>query len=162
MYNTLFLFILAILPLSLFSQKVMTAEDLIELNRVSGISLINDNKDILYAVSKVNIKENKKYTRYFQVSLNGENKKEIFNVDQLIKNKETSPDGIYEILVEDVKIRDVSGVDFYPEMTQSNMMVYNSLNYRHWDTWEDGKYNHIIIENKKSRTKLDIMVISLF
>jgi dipeptidyl aminopeptidase/acylaminoacyl peptidase len=157
MYNTLFLFILAILPLSLFSQKVMTAEDLIELNRVSGISLINDNKDILYAVSKVNIKENKKYTRYFQVSLNGENKKEIFNVDQLIKNKETSPDGIYEILVEDVKIRDVSGVDFYPEMTQSNMMVYNSLNYRHWDTWEDGKYNHIIIENKKSRTKLDIM-----
>jgi hypothetical protein len=37
----------------------------------------------------------------------------------------------------------VFGEDHYPELEQSEVMIYDDLMYRHWDTWEDGKFNHI-------------------
>ena len=57
----------------------------------------------------------------------------------------------------DVKIMNVSGSDFYPDLTKSNVRIYNSLMYRHWDTWEDGKFSHIFLSAVGDTAKKDLM-----
>jgi len=57
-------------------------------------------------------------------------------------------------------VKKVSGVDFYPALTRSDVLIYDSLNYRHWDTWEDGKFGHVILSpivNGKVGAPKDIM-----
>ena len=51
----------------------------------------------------------------------------------------------------------VYGYDFYPELTKSNVQIYNGLDYRHWDTWEDGKFSHIFLSKINETTKKDLM-----
>ena len=146
---------LLFLSLTSFGQNYMTPEKLIELNRVSGVSVNAEN--IVYSVSKVDIASDKRSTKYFTMALDGSGKKEVSTSDGLIIDDNISPDGKLKISIEDIKIRDVNGIDFYPELKQSNMMIYNELNYRHWDTWEDGKYSHVMISNVDGSNKMDIM-----
>jgi len=134
----------------------MTPEKLIELNRVSGIT-VKENGRIVYSVSNVDIASNKKSRKYYSMALDGSDIKEISTTEAQTENKNVSPDGKHKISIEDVKIRDVNGTDFYPELKQSNMMIYNELNYRHWDKWEDGKYNHVMVSNTDGSDKMDIM-----
>jgi hypothetical protein len=53
-------FVLFGLTSVLFSQKVMTPEQLITLNRVSAVGLTDDLQNVVYTISKVNLEENKK------------------------------------------------------------------------------------------------------
>jgi Tol biopolymer transport system component len=140
----------------------MTPEKLIELNRVSPMGLSKDQSKIVYAVSKVDVQANKKDTKYFVMNLDGTEVKQVKDLSAYLSDKNISPDGKHKISAEDVKIRDVFGTDLYPEMTQSNMMVYNSLNYRHWDVWEDGKYSHVMISKLNGSEKMDIMATEPF
>src|SRR4029079_10526984 len=34
---------------------------------------------------------------------------------------------------------------FYPDLSKSNAQIYDNLNDRHWDTWEDGSYDHVFL-----------------
>ncbi|GAB5416724.1 MAG: S9 family peptidase [Crocinitomicaceae bacterium] len=145
-----------------WSQDYMTPEKLIELNRVSPLGISKDQTKIVYAVSKVDVQSNTKATKYFTMNLDGTGVKQVKNLDKVLADKNTSPDGKKKISTEDVKIQDVYGTDLYPELTQSNMMVYNSLNYRHWDVWEDGKYSHIMVADADGSNKMDIMATEPF
>ncbi|MCR9172491.1 MAG: S9 family peptidase [bacterium] len=145
-----------------WSQDYMTPEKLIELNRVSPLGISKDETKVVYAVSKVDVQSNKKTTNYFVMNLDGSDAKSITNVNNYLEDKNISPDGKRKVSAEEVKLRDVFGTDLYPEMTQSNMMIYNSLNYRHWDEWEDGKYSHIMISNIDGSNKMDIMATEPF
>src|SRR5690606_20268632 len=37
----------------------------------------------------------------------------------------------------------------YPELDKSQAQVYDNLDYRHWDTWNEGMHNHVFITNNK-------------
>jgi dipeptidyl aminopeptidase/acylaminoacyl peptidase len=74
--------------------------------------------------------------------LDGKNNQEIKKSEGLVADKNISPDGKFVLYSQEVKIEHVLGSDFYPDLKKSNVRVYNSLNYRHWDTWNEGKYNH--------------------
>ena len=139
------------------AQETMTPEKLIELNRVSGIGFNEDKTQVIYSVSKVDVQSNKKQTHLYSIGLDGTGKKEVSTINYNPAIKEISPDGKHKILIEDVKIRDINGVDYYPELKQSNMMIIDELNYRHWDNWEDGKYNHVMVQNIDGSNKMDIM-----
>lgn len=145
-----------------FSQEYMTPQKLIELNRVSPLGITEDQSKIVYAVSKVDVQANKKNTNYFTMALDGSDVREISDPSTLLKNKNISPKGTHKIYAEEVKIRDVFGTDHYPDLKQSNMMIYNELNYRHWDKWEDGKYSHVMLENLDGSGKMDLMATEPF
>lgn len=78
--------------------------------------------------------------------LNGGNAVEISDYKSLLADKNVSPDGKFTVFNEEVKIDKVHGKDFYPNLDKSNAQIYNGLDYRHWDTWNEGKFNHVFIK----------------
>jgi dipeptidyl aminopeptidase/acylaminoacyl peptidase len=121
-----------------------------------GIS--KDGKYVVYNVSTPNIELNKSISKQYYVALDGGTAMPVANADSMLINDKISPDGKYKLSDEEVKLRNVYGSDFYPSLTKSNVFIYDTLNYRHWDTWEDGKYNHVFLtEVSNPANKKDLM-----
>lgn len=137
----IFLFTLTI---SSYAQNRMTPELLWQLGRVSGLNISPDGKLVVYSVSTPSISENKSSSKRYTIPLAGGSPAELTNA-ALVTDKNISPDGKYQISVKDVKIQKVEGKDFYPDLDKSNVQIYDGLNYRHWDTWEDGAYSHLFV-----------------
>jgi len=156
---------LLIFALNGFSQNHMTPELLWSLGRVSGLGLSKDKQWLLYSVSTPDINENKSKRKVFAIPRNGGDAKLITNPDSLLVNDRISPDGNYIISAADVKLMKVDGKDLYPEFAKSNVQVYDQLNYRHWDTWEDGAFSHVFVaplKDGKAGEAKDIMPGELF
>jgi dipeptidyl aminopeptidase/acylaminoacyl peptidase len=148
----------SLLFLSAFSQDVMTPETLIQLNRVSGIGLTKDGNNVVYRTSKYNIESNKTTKTYYQIPLNGGEAKKVSDYKSLVTNKNISPDGKYKITTSEVKLKKITGQDYYPKLKESNVKIIKSLNYRHWDTWEDGAFSHVMYASTKNENEpIDIM-----
>jgi dipeptidyl aminopeptidase/acylaminoacyl peptidase len=142
------------------AQNLMTPEMLIQLGKVSGKGITKDGKSVIYNVRTYNLAEDKTTSRQYSISLDGGTPTEIHNAAELLSNDRISPDGKHSISDQDVKIKKVYGKDFYPSLSKSDVMIYDNLNYRHWDTWEDGKYSHIFLntlKDKKITDSTDIM-----
>ncbi|MBC5991794.1 S9 family peptidase [Pontibacter cellulosilyticus] len=86
--------------------------------------------------------------------------KQLTNVDGGLSNVRFSPDGKHLLFSREVHIKDIHSKDKYPDLKKANAYIFNDLNYRHWDTWEDGKFQHVFFapyENGKVGTAVDIM-----
>jgi dipeptidyl aminopeptidase/acylaminoacyl peptidase len=143
---------------SVEAQKVMTPELLWKLGRLSPMGISMDGKSIVYKVTFPSVAENKSDSKYYSIPVSGGNATEISDYKTLLKDKNVSPDGTNLLYSEEVKIEKVHGKDFYPELDKSNAQVYNGLDYRHWDTWNEGKFNHVFYkENKEGAVGTDIM-----
>lgn len=139
------------------AQQGITAEQLIELNRVGGMGVNAETSELIYAVSKVDIATNKKSTDVFGLNLKDGTKRTIEDPSKILGDASISADGKYQIVVKEVKLDKVFGTDYYPELSQSNVQIYNDLDYRHWDTWQDGKFNHLFVKNLETGEMVDIM-----
>ncbi len=145
-------------PVLLFGQNVMTPELLIELNRVSPIGISSDGENVIYRISNVSIADDASSSQLYVVPLNGGDAREITEYADFIPDDPmVSADGKFRLVTEEVKIKPVAGTDFYPALTKSNVRIYDQLNYRHWDKWEDGAYSHVFIENIATGERMDIM-----
>lgn len=130
------------ITMSLSSQTTMTPDLLWSLKRMDAIGMSKDGKSIIYKLGIPNISENKMSSKYYQLSLDGTQNTEIEKFADHVVDKNVSPNGKYLLFSKEVKIENVWGKDFYSELPKSNVQIYNSLNYRHWDTWNEGNYNH--------------------
>ena len=130
-----------------FSQNVMTPELLWKLGRVHGRGVSTDGKNIIYSVTTPDIEQNKSFTKIYSMSIDGGSSIEIHNADSLLTNKNISPDGKYIIFDKEVKLKLVKGKDFYPELSKSNVYIYDELDHRHWDHWNEGNYSHVFVAN---------------
>ncbi|HLO82435.1 MAG TPA: S9 family peptidase [Chitinophagaceae bacterium] len=130
----------------LFAQNLMTPETLWSLGRVSGKGISKAGNDVVYSVSTPNITENKSSSKTYVMALEGGTPGVITSTAEFLNNPKISPDGKYLLTTSEVKVKPVTGSDFYPELTKSNALIYDQLNYRHWDEWEDGKYNHVMLQ----------------
>lgn len=153
----IFLLLLLMAPLFCLAQNVMTPELLWKLGRLNAIGISKDKKYVVYAVSTPDLATNKSSTKSYRVPIGGGAAEEITNADTLVPNTHVSPDGQWQISAADVKIMNVFGSDFYPGLSKSNAMIYNSLMYRHWDEWEDGKFSHIFLNKTGDTAKKDLM-----
>ena len=149
---------LTIMGLTASAQNVMTPELLWKLGRISPLGISKDGKNVVYKVSTPSIKENKSSSKYYTVAIAGGTAVEITETAAILADKNISPDGKYAVYSEEVKIDKVLGKDYYPNLDKSNVQIYNGLDYRHWDTWNEGKFNHVFYkENKEGATGIDIL-----
>ncbi len=158
MHKRIFIILFITISINTMAQNVMSPELLWKLGRVTALGIAKDGKNIIYKVSTPSVEENKSSSKYYSIPVSGGNATEIKDTKAFLTDKNISPDGKYVVYSEEVKMEKVNGKDFYPELEKSNVQVYNGLNYRHWDTWNEGKYNHVFYkENKETAVGIDIM-----
>lgn len=158
MHKRIFIPLLITISINTMAQNVMSPELLWKLGRVTALGIAKDGKNIIYKVTTPSVEENKSNSKYYSIPVSGGNATEIKDTKALLTDKNISPDGKYLVYSEEVKVEKVLGKDFYPELEKSNVQVYNGLNYRHWDTWNEGKCNHVFYKkNKETAVGIDIM-----
>ncbi|WP_417355890.1 S9 family peptidase [Flavobacterium sp.] len=133
---------LSIMGLSASAQH-MTPELLWKLGRVSALGITKDGKNIVYKVTVPSVEENKFDSKFYSIPVNGGNATEVEDYKNLLKDRNLSPDGKYLLSSQEIKVEKVNGGDYYPELDKSTVQIYNGLDYRHWDTWNEGKHNHV-------------------
>jgi dipeptidyl aminopeptidase/acylaminoacyl peptidase len=154
------LLILTLITMSInaVAQNIMSPELLWKLGRLSSLGISKDEKNIIYKVSTPSVEENKSNSKYYLVPVIGGITIEITDYKSLLSDKNISPDGKFTVYNEEVKIDKVHGKDFYPNLDKSNAQIYNGLDYRHWDTWNEGKFNHVFYKaNVENAVGIDIM-----
>ncbi|RZJ74908.1 MAG: S9 family peptidase, partial [Flavobacterium sp.] len=134
---------ITIMGLSASAQQRMTPDLLWKLGRVSALGISKDGVSVLYKVSVPSVTENKSNSKYYSVPVKGGNAVEIKDYKPLMADRNVSPDGKLMLLSKEIKVDKVYGKDFYPELEKSTAQVYDGLDYRHWDTWNDGSHNHV-------------------
>lgn len=139
------LFLFFLVPLFSTAQNKMTPELLWKLGRVSALGISKDGRYIVYSVSTPNAETNKSSRKFYTLPLTGGNPTEVSSTDNLLNDKNISPDGKYMLSNKEVKIKKISGSDYYPALSKSNVYIFNDLNNRHWDTWEDGSFDHVFV-----------------
>lgn len=143
-------FLSILLSLSTLAQQKsdnyrMTPELLWKLGRVSGLGISKDGKYVLYAVSTPDAAANTSSRKKYAIPVGGGNPIPVSNADSMLPNDKISPDGKYLLSNAAVKIKKVTGKDFYPDLQKSNVYIFDNLNYRHWDSYEDGNFDHVLL-----------------
>ncbi|OYU79872.1 MAG: S9 family peptidase [Flavobacterium sp. BFFFF1] len=155
---------LIIMSATAAAQSVMTPETLWKLGRVTPLGISMDAKSIIYKVSYPSVEENKSNSKYYSIPVSGGPAVEVTDYKSLLNDKNISSDKKHMIYSEEVKLQNVHGKDFYPELEKSDVQIYDGLDYRHWDTWNEGKYNHVFYKETKIAEAggYDIMKDELF
>lgn len=65
----------------------------------------------------------------------------IGKVDNIV----ISPDGKKVAFSKEVLIEKVMGKDKYSDAPKTTAQIYTDLNHRHWDYFNEGKYNHVFV-----------------
>ncbi len=133
----------------------MTTETLLQLGRVGANGITKDGKSVIYSVRSYSPSEGKSSVKKYSIPLKGGNATEIQNPDGLLKDSHVSADGKYSITSKEIKVKKIMGTDFYPDQPKSEVMIYDNLNYRHWDTWEDGLFGHVFLNTLKDNKIVD-------
>ena len=159
MHKIIFSFLISLTVIGLSAQGVMTPEMLVQLNKVSAKGLSKNGDHLIYTVSKYSLESNSKSSKIYEVPISGGKSLTISDFTTLLSDKSVSPDGKYKIITKEVKLKNISGQDHYKDVPNSNVKIYDELNYRHWDTWEDGAYSHLLYKSNTddSESAIDIM-----
>lgn len=136
---------LGLISINASAQQVMTPELLWKLGRVNPVGITVDGKNLIYGVGTPNMGENKIETTYYSIPVGGGTPKVLKSIDGLVADKNAKNAQI--LFSKEVKVNQVLGADYYPNMTKSDVKVYDALDYRHWDTYSDGTFNHVFIKN---------------
>ncbi|HEY0899381.1 MAG TPA: S9 family peptidase [Sphingobacteriaceae bacterium] len=97
----------------------------------------------------------------WEMNANGSNSQQLTKFEAGLNNVRFSPDGKSILFSQDVPIVKIKGEDRHEDLKKSNAYVFDDLNYRHWDTWEDGKFQHLFFapyNNGQIGTPVDIML----
>lgn len=149
-----------LLSLCATAQTKMTPELLWKLGRVSGLGISKDGKYILYSVGTPDAAENKTSRKTYAIPVTGGNPVPVSNADSMLVNEKISADGRYMISSIEVKVKKLTGKENYADLQKSNVYIFDNLNYRHWDTYEDGNFGHVMLtplQGGVAGTAIDLM-----
>ena len=134
----------------------LTPEKLWQLQRVSAIALTPDQQYVLLSVSTPDIAENTFKKEYYKLAVKGGVAIPISEAEIEKLTAKYNADRSLKLNHKEVKINKVLGKDFYEDLSKSSGQLYNGLDHRHWDTWNEGKYNHVFTEDAEGNQK-DLM-----
>lgn len=74
-------------------------------------------------------------------------------------NVVVSPDGKAIAFSREVAVEQVLGKEKYQDTPKSTAQIYTDLNHRHWDYFNEGKYNHVFVVKvaDKPETAIDLL-----
>jgi len=144
---------------SLQAQQPLTPEKLWQLHRVSAVGLSQDTQYVLLSVNTPNVAENTFSKEYYKLAVKGGvpipiSQEEIERATA--KYNPNEKERLVKLIHKEVKIEPVLGKEFYADLEKSSGRLYSSLDHRHWDTWNEGKYNHVFIEDAEGNQR-DLM-----
>ena len=73
----------------------------------------------------------------------------IGEVDNIV----ISPDGKKIAFSKQVLVEKVLGKDKYTDVPKTTAHIYTDLNHRHWDYFNEGKYNHVFVVNVSEKVE---------
>ena len=141
------------------AQQPLTPEKLWQLHRVSAVGLSPDAQYVLLSVSTPNVAENTFSKECYKLAVKGGVPIPISQEDierATAKYNPNEKERLVKLIHKEVKIEPVLGKDFYADLEKSSGRLYSSLDHRHWDTWNEGKYNHVFIEDAEGNQR-DLM-----
>ncbi len=141
--------LLILVPFALQAQERMTPELLWKLGRVSAAGITEDGQHLIYSVYYPDVENNTGARTYYKVSVQGGEPEEIESADEYLRDSKVSEDGRFKVGHKEVQIDQVKGNELYPDYPEANVLIYESLHYRHWDRWLEGKYNHVFLHQKE-------------
>ena len=141
------------------AQDVMTPEKLWQVKRLSALGLSEDNSTIFFKLSIPNIEENKMDSKYYKLAVQGGSIEEIGEDEVNTVNKNLSPDGTKLLYHKAALLENTLSTNAYPTLSKSDAYIFTELDYRHWDSWNDGKYHHVFYKTVGSDDEdgIDIM-----
>lgn len=140
------------------AQNILSPEKLWEIKRLSALGISKDKTALVYSVGIPNMQENTINKKFYLLNLKTQQVTEIQKPEEYLNDDKISSDGKYKLSTEEIKMQQVFGKDLYPDLDKSNAMEFNDIPYRHWDSWEDGNYNHVFVtELKNPSNKKDIL-----
>ena len=71
----------------------------------------------------------------------------FYNIGKNAENIKISPDGQKVAFSKEVHLENIYGKDRYSDTPKTTVQIYTDLNHRHWDSWYEGKFNHIFLVN---------------
>jgi len=154
----LFFIILSTMSIAASAQQVLSPELLWKLGRVTPLGISKDGKLVVYKVTFPSVQENKSSSKFYTMPISGGSASEVKDTKDLLADKNVSADGKFIVSTQEVKTEKVLGKDYYPNLEKSEVQIYNGLDYRHWDTWNNGTHNHVFYaDTKEGATAIDIM-----
>jgi dipeptidyl aminopeptidase/acylaminoacyl peptidase len=128
------------------------------------ISLPAGERKEVQAVDKMQIFDRRPHTWYalknnsvYSSSNKGKTWEIFYFLPAGAENVQISPDSKSLLFTMDVPLVKVLGKEIYPDLPNTAARIYTDLNYRHWDTWEDGKFSHVFLVTPKTGGVVDIM-----
>ncbi|KGE13655.1 alpha/beta hydrolase family protein [Sphingobacterium deserti] len=93
-------------------------------------------------------------------SLSGGDAQQLTSVEEGLENVKISPDGKHILFSRAVLVKKYHSPDKYPDLAKSNVYIYDNLDYRHWDSFNDGRFNHPFVasyDNGKIGEPIDLL-----
>lgn len=112
-----------------------------ELDVLKEYDLVQWDKNGIYAIFSNALYVAKDFNSEFKLLRNG--------LDNA-QNMQISPNGKWIVYAESVQLETIFGKEKYTDAKNSTAKIYDDLNFRHWDTYSDGKYNHIFLASLES------------
>lgn len=91
--------------------------------------------------------------------------KQLTDIAEGLENVKLSPDGKHILFSRPVLVNRYHSVDKYADLPKSNVYIYDDLDYRHWDSFNDGRFNHPFVasyDNGKIGEPLDLLAGEAF
>ncbi|WP_040995338.1 S9 family peptidase [Chryseobacterium oranimense] len=83
---------------------------------------------------------------------NGKTWSEFYTIGE-VDNIAISPDGKKIAFSKQVLVEKLMGKDKYSDTPKTTAQVYTDLNHRHWDYFNEGKYNHVFVVNTTDKVE---------
>lgn len=145
------------LTMGVAANEVMTPEKLWQVKRVSALGLNKEKTHVVYKVTTPSVENNNFSSKVYQVPLKGGTSQLISSSNGIVADSNVSPDGKKKLFHKAVQIEQVLATDKHKDLAQANAYVYDDLNYRHWDTWNDGSFKHVFYQDLETEETVDIL-----